>query len=303
MSPLVATGLAIVCPVCDGTDFTPMFSQAAAPTATAPAAPYRITQSSRRFVGTIRRCQSCGLGVLPQDLGDLAHYVEGHDDRFAEQAAVRIRNAERFLQLLPPPETGATLLDVGCAYGFLLVAARNLGYEPRGVEISEAAAAYARGTYDLDVLTGSIEDTRLAPESVDVVTLADVIEHLTAPAAVVDRIHGLLKPGGRLLILTPDLESLAARALGRHWWALLDDHYFYFSRYTLPRFLARHGFAVESLRSFGRAFPVHHWVYKLSQYSSGTHRAVDAVVRTIGLANVEVPINLGDQMACVARRR
>ena len=42
---------------------------------------------------------------------------------------------------------------------------------------------------------------------------ADVIEHLTAPAAVIDRIHGLLKPGGRLLILTPDLESLAARAL------------------------------------------------------------------------------------------
>jgi SAM-dependent methyltransferase len=280
-----------------------MYPQGVAATATTPEAPYRITQSSRRLVGTIRRCEGCGLGVLPQDLGDLAHYVEGHDERFAEQAAVRIRNAERLLQLLPPPATGMTLFDVGCAYGFLLVAARNLGYVPRGIEISEAAAAYARRTYELDVLTGSIEDARLGAESLDVVTLADVIEHLTAPAAVIDRIHGLLKPGGRLLILTPDLESLAARALGRHWWALLDDHYFYFSRYTLPRFLARHGFAVESLRSFGRAFPVHHWVYKLSQYSRGAHRAVDAAVRAVGLANVEVPLNLGDQMACVARRR
>ena len=280
-----------------------MFPRAAALATATPEAPYRITHSSRRRVGTIRRCRGCGLGVLPQDRGDLAHYVEGHDERFAEQAAVRVRNAERFLQLLPPPATGTTLLDVGCAYGFLLVAARNLGYVPHGVEMSEVAAAYARGSYDLDVVTGSIEDARLVPDSVDVVTLADVIEHLTTPAVVIDRIHGLLKPGGRLLILTPDLESLVARALGRHWWALLDDHYFYFSRYTLPRLLARHGFAVESLRSFGRAFPVHHWVYKLSQYSRSAHRTLDAVVRTVGLAAVQVPVNLGDQMACVARRR
>ena len=93
----------IICPVCDGTAFAPMFPRVVAVAAATPEAPYRITQSSRRLVGTIRRCQSCGLGVLPQDLDDLAHYVEGHDDRFAEQAAVRIRNAERCLRLLPPP--------------------------------------------------------------------------------------------------------------------------------------------------------------------------------------------------------
>jgi 2-polyprenyl-3-methyl-5-hydroxy-6-metoxy-1,4-benzoquinol methylase len=290
------------CPVCDGREFAPMFRRARAAAAHYERVPYRITQSSRALVDGIERCRGCGLGMLPPELIVADHYAEGADELFAEQAPVRIRNAERLLRVLGCPAGSARLLDVGSAYGFLLVAARRLGYTPMGVEPSQAAAAHARRTYELSIFGGRVEEAPFEEGSFDVITLADVIEHLSDPAAVIRRVHGWLRPGGRLLILTPDLGSLAARLLGRHWWALLDDHYVYFSRRTLSRFLDRHGFVTERLQSLGRAFPVQHWVYKLSQYSGAIYGAVDSAVRLVGIGGIEVPLNFGDQMVCIARR-
>ncbi len=296
-----STRQAPVCPVCGGTDFVSMFGGADADAAKRSTTPYRITQSSRALVGAVERCRDCGLGMLPPHLVE-GHYADGTDERFAEQAEVRCRNAERLLQLLPPPSPGARLLDVGSAYGFLLLAASRLGYDAVGVEPSQDAADYAHRTYGVEVFNGPIQDVPYEAESFDVITLADVIEHFSDPAVVLDRLHRLLRPNGHLVLLTPDFGSVVARVMGRHWWALLDDHYFYFSRQTLPRFLGQHGFSSERLQSFGRAFPIHHWVFKLSQYSEGTYRACDRVVRALGLAEVEVPLNFGDQMACVASR-
>jgi SAM-dependent methyltransferase len=295
-------GMTRVCPVCAGTRFEPMFASRNGGERRTPGERYRITHSSRALVGAIERCAACGLGVLPPGLIGAAQYDDGADERFAEQSDVRIRNAQRLLELLPHPRPGTVLLDVGSAYGFLLAAAGRLGYRPIGVEPSIEAARYARATYGVEVFNGTVDAAPFEPGSFDVITLADVIEHLTDPGGAMKRLHHLLRRDGRLVILTPDLGSLAARAFGRHWWALLDDHYFYFCRRTLPRFLREHRFEVESLRSFGRAFPISHWVFKLSQYSSAAHGVLDKTIRAVGLADVEVPLNLGDQMVCIARR-
>jgi SAM-dependent methyltransferase len=290
------------CPVCGGSRFVPMFRRRNGHGRRRHSGPYLITQSTRALVGAIERCSGCGLGLLPQGLAQAGHYEEGADQRVRTQAAVRCRNAERLLQLLPNPAPGAVLLDVGCAYGFLLVAARRRGYTAVGVEPSREAAAYARREYGVQVFNGPIEQAPLAAGSVDVITLADVIEHLKDPSGVLGSLHRLLRPDGRLVILTPDLGSVVARLLGRHWWGLLDDHIVYFSRRTLPRFLERHGFVTERLESFGRTFPLSHWVFKLSQYSARAYRVADRLVQAAGIAGFEVSVNLGDQMVCLARR-
>lgn len=290
------------CLVCGGSAFTPMFRGVSREGPRPAAAPYRITHSSRALLGSIERCRACGLGVLHPELVARSDYVEGHDAEYAGQAEVRIRNADRLLRLLPPPAPGAALLDVGCAYGFLLAAARALGYRSVGIEVSQPASEYARQRYGAEVWTGLIEDAPFKSPSFDVVTLVDVIEHLTDPATTLAHVHRLLRPGGWLLILTPDLGSAVARLLGRHWWGLLDDHSFYFSRRTLPRFLEAHGFAIEQSTAFGRVFPLRHWIFKLSQYSAGVHGVLDRIARAAGVADVEIPLNLGDQVVCVARR-
>ena len=113
----------------------------------------------------------------------------------------------------------------------------------------------------------------------------------------------MLRPGGRLLLLTPDVGSLVARGFGPRWWGLLDDHYFYFSRRTLTRFLAEEGFTIERVAALGRLFPLSHWVFKLAPYSRTLHAVGDRAVRALRIENRQISINLGDQMACVAQKK
>ena len=292
------------CIVCGGNRFVSMFADGAVPHA-APAhqpATYRITYSQRELVRAVVRCSDCGLGMLPPAVrpATAGIYTEGEDPAYLEGADERIHNADRLLRLVP---SGGRLLDVGCACGFLLVAARARGFDVHGVEPSAWATAYARRQFDLSVWQGALEDAPFEPESFDVVVLADTIEHLIDPRRAMRTVHRLLVPGGRALILTPDLGSAAARIAGAHWWGLLDDHYHYFDRRTLPRLLESEGFTVERLVALGRAFALSHWVYKLSQYSAGLQRGVAALTRATRTDRLRVTINMGDQMACVAQKQ
>src|SRR5262249_22506677 len=158
-------------------------------------------------------------------------------------------NAHRLLDLVP---RGGRLLELGCACGFLLLAARERGFSAEGVEMSAWASTQARERYGLDVRTGHVEGLALPTDSYDVVVLADVIEHLHDPRRTLRHVHRVLRPGGRLLLLTPDIGSLTARLMGPRWWGLLDDHYFYFSRRTLRRLLVDEGFAIERISALGR---------------------------------------------------
>jgi 2-polyprenyl-3-methyl-5-hydroxy-6-metoxy-1,4-benzoquinol methylase len=289
------------CIVCGGRSFESMFANGTPVASRKDSGAYRITYSPRDLVRAIVRCRDCGLGMLPMALrGDTTSaYVDAEDPAYIEQADERIRNAHRLLSLVP---SGGRLLDVGCACGFLLVAARERGFIVQGVEPSAWAANYARRQFALDVWQGALEDAPLEAVSYAVVVLADAIEHLTNPRQVVAKLHRLLAPGGRLVILTPDLGSRVARLAGAQWWGLLDDHYHYFDRRTLRRLLEAEGFAVERLTSFGREFPLSHWLSKLSQYNAALERTTAALARALRVDRLRIPINLGDQMACIARK-
>ncbi len=289
------------CAVCGSARFVPHFRRSAAPVEVGlERKVYRITHSHRRLVHAIVRCTDCGLVTLPPALRSTAHYGDAEDPYYLEQADQRVANARRLLALVP---AGGRLLDIGCACGFLLLAARELGFSAEGVEMSAWASEYARRQFGLPVRTGCLETLDLPPASYDVVVMADTIEHLTDPRTTIRHIHRVLRPEGRLLLLTPDIGSVVARLAGARWWGLLDDHYYYFSRLTLRRLLEDEGFAIDAIRALGRQFPLAHWIFKLSQYSAGLHRVAARLTRALGIDRWQISINVGDQMACVARRR
>jgi SAM-dependent methyltransferase len=245
------------------------------------------------------RCTECGLVTLPLQEAPQVAYEDAADPYYLEQAPERIANAHRLLAMIP---SGGRLLEIGCACGFLLVAARERGFAVQGIELSTWASAHAREAYGLDVKTTSLEAANLPAATYDAVVLADVIEHLTDPRRTLQAIHRVLRPGGRLLLLTPDIGSAVARLCSTRWWGLLDDHYVYFSRTTLRRFLESEGFAIERLSALGRGFPLAHWAFKLEPYSRRLHGAVAGAMRALRIEDRSVSINLGDQMACVARK-
>jgi 2-polyprenyl-3-methyl-5-hydroxy-6-metoxy-1,4-benzoquinol methylase len=142
-----------------------------------------------------------------------------------------------------------SLLDVGCATGELLIAARDRGWRVHGVEVSPYAASVAAGR-GIPVTVGFLRESFLPEGSFDAITLLDVIEHLEEPIAELTEMHRLLRPGGVLCIETPNWGSVYRLLLGRRWAAMQPRmHICYFEAQSLQTLLKRTGFDVVELKT------------------------------------------------------
>jgi len=141
---------------------------------------------------------------------------------------------------------GRRLLDVGCSVGAFLQTASERGWDASGVEVGRASARYVRETLKLAVQNGSLYDYDPGAGTLDAVAMLEVIEHLEAPSGALARIHDWLRPGGVLLVSTPNYDSLYRRLCGSDWWVINceDEHIMLFTPATLSRALKQAGFEV-----------------------------------------------------------
>lgn len=137
---------------------------------------------------------------------------------------------------------GGQLLDIGCATGRFLAAIQDFGpWRMWGIEMDLAAARLARAR-GLDVVVARFEDVRLRADSLDAVTLWDVLEHLPDPVDALARIRTALRPGGQVFLNVPALDSWDARLFGPYWCGLdLPRHLTLFDHHTLNLALASAG--------------------------------------------------------------
>ena len=153
------------------------------------------------------------------------------------------------------------LLDVGCANGVFVWLAKEAGWEAEGVELSPFAAEWGRKQFGVTIHERAVED--LAPAPVyDVITLWDTLEHVPHPKGLLHACYQRLQPGGHLVVLTPDHQSLvnllvhtAHRLAPRATLPLLDklyhhDHLTYFDRNSLALNLIEHGFIIHWIESY-----------------------------------------------------
>jgi SAM-dependent methyltransferase len=108
------------------------------------------------------------------------------------------------------------ILDIGCGFGESLGYHRSRGCAAFGVEADHNIARVAEH-FGFDVHVG-LFDPRLYEEgSFDYVTMDQVIEHTTDPLRTLEGIKRLLRPGGRLILSTPNAQSTAAHIFGHRW--------------------------------------------------------------------------------------
>ncbi len=135
------------------------------------------------------------------------------------------------------------LLDVGCGKGTFIARMREQGWEVEGSEVDADAVEYARSISGLSVHLGSLENIRFPDNTFDVITSNHVIEHVHDPIALIQECLRVLKPGGRLVLATPNIESFGHQYFARHW-SHLDPprHLRLFTMKTLRECAVRAGF-------------------------------------------------------------
>jgi SAM-dependent methyltransferase len=256
--------------------------------------------------GDLWACERCGTVQQPArpadgTLADL--YRQMSDEDYLAQERGRRATAQRLLERIERVRPGGRLLDVGCGHGLLVDEARRRGWDARGLEVSSSAASYARDALGLDVREEPVEALDPARDGpFDAIVLADVIEHLDDPVAVVRSCAALLAAdGGVLCVVTPDPGSRTARVAGARWWALLPGHTYLLPRPTLRAVLAGEGLQVADDTGLRRTFSLSYWMQGLGERSGGVGRALSAVART-PVGRVPVTLSLGDERVVIARR-
>jgi 2-polyprenyl-3-methyl-5-hydroxy-6-metoxy-1,4-benzoquinol methylase len=114
------------------------------------------------------------------------------------------------------PIVGGDVLEVGFGSGSTLLRLKAFGWKVSGVEFDPIAVRIASGQ-GLDVKLGSLQEGKYAGESFDAVVSSHVLEHLSDPQAHLAECRRIMRPGGRLVVVTPNSVSLGHRLFGENW--------------------------------------------------------------------------------------
>ena len=154
----------------------------------------------------------------------------------------------RLLSQLPRRRPGGRVLDIGCGSGGYLAFLGDLGWACEGIEQGPNSRLYAQQRLGLTVHADLGQLQAFPDRYFDVVTMWHVIEHLGDAFEILPAVHRVLKPGGLLMLRTPNVESWEARLFKGRWYGVdAPRHVHLFSPGALKRCLARAGFVVTDV--------------------------------------------------------
>ncbi|WP_181468021.1 class I SAM-dependent methyltransferase [Streptomyces sp. Amel2xB2] len=205
------------------------------------------------------RCPSCGFlyrnpNILPERLGDLysKNYSTFLTGDYAANRQRRYRQAMDAFRPVFDEGDKRRLLDFGCGAGYFLELAEERGFEAHGVDLSPDSVKEANERLtSATAHFGAPQDVpEIAAGGFDVVTLWSVLAHLPRPVEDFTGFRDLLAPGGVLMILTVNAQSLLLKAYGSKWNGFTRNHLMFYSRRTLPLLLRQAGFAGVAFEPF-----------------------------------------------------
>lgn len=261
-------------------------------------------------------CQDCGLVYVTPRLSDASLINEVYDEGYWSSSSAKdrgytdyradqrlyLRTYRRRLSVLERHfERPGRVLDVGCAAGYFLSVMQGEGWDVTGLEPSDAIRPLTGELIGADnVRGGLLGEADLEPGSFDLVTLWDVIEHIPSPVEALRHVRALLAPGGKLLIETQNVASLAAKVLGKRWQHYKHaEHIYHFNPETVERMLGEAGFRILENRPWlGGKYVSMGFI---SERASRLHPALSVLLSPLALLkNAALYVNLFDEMIIVA---
>jgi SAM-dependent methyltransferase len=190
-------------------------------------------------------CRGCGTIYTPyspwysSQYFYLGYYLK--PEEVDTPAFVKERLDEITAEFAPNRQTNK-LLDNGCGAGGLLEAARKHGWQAQGLDVSSHAAKHVR-ELGFEVFEGELSEAAYPSAQFDVVTAAELLEHIFEPAALLREVARILRPGGLFWTTTPHARGISGRMLGLKWRCVWPpEHLQLFSIRGLKALLREAGF-------------------------------------------------------------
>ena len=254
------------------------------------------------------QCKKCELFYInprlsPQALEDLYNNNEISPQQYYEQHISQdLLHFKKRLDIIERYKKGGTILDIGTNIGTMLKVAKDAGWIVRGVEFNHDAVKYGNEHFGVNIEDRDFTKAQYEPESFDVVTMNDVIEHVIDPVATLKEVHRILKKDGILFMTTPNIGTLMAKLTGKSWLHLKpNEHLTYFAPKTMRTLLEKSGFDLAHLQSIGHVRTLETILEKGKAYTSIPY-TIGSILPKKWRESFSFTINAGDEMAVVAKK-
>ena len=262
----------------------------------------------------LSRCAACGFEQIApaptmQELDELYGALYFQKAKYTDPKAIELEYKRRHkLMARAGFKSGDRLLEIGSGAGQFIATCVD-DYDWFGTDFSPAGIEEARvrlPQLGVDRLSaGPIENYTpdLSDGLFDGVLIFDTIEHVYAPQVMLERASQWLKPGGKMIVTTPDIGARFARLLGRRWpFMTPPEHLSFFTRPSMSGALARTGLKTIYSRSLGKFANVAFVIYKAGRVGL-LPKSFGTIAAKLGLGKLTIYVPTGDVMYVIAEKK
>ena len=262
----------------------------------------------------LSRCASCGFEQIApapslQELEELYGALYFQKAKYTDPKAIELEYKRRHKLIARAGfKKGDRLLEIGCGAGQFIMTCvdeydwHGMDFSPEGIE--EAHNRLPQLNADR-LKAAPIEEYTpdLSDGLFDGVVVFDTIEHVYEAQVMLERAANWLKPGGKMIVTTPDIGARFARLLGRRWpFMTPPEHLSFFTRPSMAAALARVGLKTIYSRSLGKFANVAFVIYKAGRVGL-LPKSFGTLAAKIGLGKLTIYVPTGDVMYVIAEKK
>lgn len=249
----------------------------------------KIIESFNIGESVLYKCNNCEVEFLhPQpsakklkDIYEKEYYNSWglNDKSFSITREMKYSTGIKHLKEIHNIQSSGMLLDIGCAFGFFLEAARNKGFDAYGVEFSSYSSAFAKKSIgDERIYNGILEESPFTNELFNVITMFDLIEHAPSPKETLRKAAQMLAPKGIIVLSTPNSGSFSRFLMKKKWIHYKEEHLFYFNKKSIKFLADELNLHVVKAKAFKKVF---YLSYVLHQFEIYKHIFLTPVFRIL----------------------
>jgi len=229
-----------------------------------------------------------------------------HSEQRFDKESLQIRDYRKTREFLKKsfPDRGK-LIEIGSGFGYLLNYFKQDGSDVMGLEPLLGGCQFTKTEFGINAIPKIIEEAALDENSVDVVIMMHVIEHVPDPFGTFKEVYRILKPGGYFILETPRYDTLMFMLLGKRERSIsCDGHIYFFTAETFKKMATNAGFMVQKNDYVGRSLTLDRLIWNVGVISKSdpVKKVLKWISTKLRFKNIWLKLNMRDMQRIYLRK-